>query len=589
MKACARGVMAAFVLAASLTGCASVPSGGRVITGRPAEPAEQVDDPYVRLIPVSPRPEWDPAQLVAGFLAASASFDDGHKVARRYLTGTAGGWNPGARPPVLVFADRPRLEITEQNATRATVRASGDRLGSIGADGQYISDPKPVDVTFAVTRAAAGDPWRIGGLPPEARGGLILTKSDVDRAYRTVNLYFFAPDGGTLVPNGIFLPLVNRRDLPGQLVRALLDGQTSWLGSAVESAFPSGTRLRDVHVEDDTAVVDLSPQARSGDVERMSAQLSWTLRQLSEISRWKLEIGGDTVASRGYGAVQPVRAWDGNAPDGPALPDQPAYVLGSSGRLSRLTGDQPQPVLPVGGPLVRPTVAPDYRQVAGLSPSGDRILLRDLVSGTTFRTVLSRHSAGTHFTAPAFDRDGALWTVETKKDHSWLWVVPRGGPAFRVTDWGLADREVKAFRLARDGVRAAVVVTVDGHAQVQLGRIVRDRSSGLEAGAFLPVSSELVDAIDLSWRDYATLAVLGRKGNDTRVLPYLIPVNGGGISSLGVGALGNPTSIAAAPGAPVLIGTKDGGPGRVCRQRAPRDTISEWTCPVPGSDPTYAR
>ncbi|WP_033322009.1 LpqB family beta-propeller domain-containing protein [Actinomadura atramentaria] len=586
---CTRGVVAAVLLAVALTGCASVPSGGRVVTGRPAEPAEQVDDPYVRLIPVSPRPEWSPTQLVAGFLAASASFDDGHKVAREYLTGAASSWNPGPRPPVAVFADRPRLEIVAQTATQATVKASGSRLGSIGADGQYTADPKAAEVTFDVVKTAQG-PWRIAGLPGDPNNGLILTKSDVDRAFRTVNLYFFAPDGGTLVPNGIFLPLVNRQNLPGQLVRALLAGPTSWLGPAVDSAFPRGTRLRGLRIEDDTAVVDLSVEARSGDVDRMSAQLSWTLRQLSEITRWKLEIAGDTATPHRYGSVQPVRAWDGNAPDGPAVPDQPAYVLGSSGRLSRLAGDQPQPVLPQAAQVVRPAVSGDYKEVAGLSPAGDRVLLRDLAGNSGFRTVLKRHGAGTRFTAPSFDRSGALWTVETGKERSWLWVRPRGGPAFRVSDWGLSGREVVAFRLARDGVRAAVIVKADGRAQLRLGRIVRDQgSSGLEAGAFLAVSSELVDAIDLAWRDYGTLAVLGRKGNDTRVLPYLIPVGGGAISSLGVGALGVPKTIAAAPGAPVLIGTKDEGPGQVCRQRAPHDLISEWICPVPGSDPMYPR
>jgi 5-methylcytosine-specific restriction endonuclease McrA len=33
---------------------------------------------------------------------------------------------------------------------------------------------------------------RVTRLPPEAQSGLLLTKSDVDRAFRTVNLFFFA-------------------------------------------------------------------------------------------------------------------------------------------------------------------------------------------------------------------------------------------------------------------------------------------------------------------------------------------------------------------------------------------------------------
>ena len=34
--------------------CASVPTGGRVTAGKPAERAEPFDDPYVRMVPVRP-------------------------------------------------------------------------------------------------------------------------------------------------------------------------------------------------------------------------------------------------------------------------------------------------------------------------------------------------------------------------------------------------------------------------------------------------------------------------------------------------------------------------------------------------------
>ncbi|MDI5982913.1 GerMN domain-containing protein, partial [Amycolatopsis magusensis] len=148
--------------------------------------------------------------------------------------------------------------------------------------------------------------WRIAGLPGDDKAGLLLTKDDVERAMRTVNLYFFAPDRRTLVPNGVFLPVVNRQTLPTQLVQALLTGPTSWLNGAVDTAFPEGTRLRrSVQIDKDVATVDLTGQARGGDVERMSAQLSWTMRQLSEIKSWRLSIEGRTVAPDGTGATQP--------------------------------------------------------------------------------------------------------------------------------------------------------------------------------------------------------------------------------------------------------------------------------------------
>ncbi|MBW8484570.1 LpqB family beta-propeller domain-containing protein [Actinomadura parmotrematis] len=579
---------AALALGLGGAGCATVPSGGRVVTGHAGGQAEQADDPYVRLIPAHPRADWKPDQLVAGFLAASGSFDDDHRVAREYLTGSSTAWNPGARPAVTVVDAWQAPQAEQTGASTATVQVRGKRLGRIGPDGQYIADPEDISEEFQLTRGSNG--WRISGLPDDARGGLLLTKSDVDRSFRTMNLYYFAPERATLVPNGIFLPLVNRRDLPSQLVQALLAGPSSWLGTAVKNDFPEGTRLRRLTLDNDTATVDLSGQARRGDVDRMSAQLAWTLRQLSEIKQWKLQIDGDTVAPEATGEVQPVRAWQGNAPDGPDAPStRTGYVIDAAGALSRLAGDRPQQVALVSRRLVRPAVSSDAQEFAGLSPDGRTVLTGALTNGgaTALRTLLTAH-AGTRFTAPGYDRDGTLWTVETSADKSWLWTRPRGKPAVRVQEWGLSGREVTAFRVARDGVRAAAIVKVDGATQIQIGRIVRSADgTPAEAGSFLPVSAELAATIDLAWRDYGTLAVLGRRQGDQRVLPFLVPVSGSAVSSIGVGALGDPTTITAAPGQSVLVGIEQNGTRQVCRQSSPSEQISEWVCAIPGTDPAY--
>ncbi|MQY07108.1 LpqB family beta-propeller domain-containing protein [Actinomadura macrotermitis] len=584
-------VPAALATAAVLalgTGCANVPSGGRVVAGHAADRVEQADDPYVRLIPAHPRPDWSPAQVVAGFLAASGGFDDGHKVAREYLSAGSASWNPGPRPAVTVFQNWQPPQVVQQNGDSASVQVAGDRLGRIGGDGQYSADPDTAVETFQLTRSPQGV-WRITGLPDDARSGLLLTKADVDRAFRTVNLYYFAPGRPTLVPNGVFLPLVTRHDLPDQLVRALLTGPSSWLGPAVKSEFPEGTRLRGrVALDKDTATVDLSKEARGGDPDRMSAQLSWTLRQLSEIKRWKLQIEGVTVEPRPTGPLQPVRSWPQNAPDGPeaeAGQAQPAYVIGAAGSLARLAGDQPQPAGLPPNRLVRPAVSGDHQEIAGLSRGGDQVLAGALANGTAeVHTLLTRRDRRTRFTAPGFDRDGTLWTVETSQNRSWLWMRQRGRPPVRVQTWGLGGREVSAFRVARDGVRAAAIVKIDARYQVQLGRIVRGPAGPTEAGSFLPVSSELTESVDLAWRDFGTLAVLGSKNNDKSVLPYLVPVSGAAVSALGAGALGVPKTITAAPNQSVLVGTQA---GTVCRQTNPNDQISEWLCSVQGSDPTY--
>ncbi|MES9543081.1 LpqB family beta-propeller domain-containing protein [Actinomadura sp. NPDC000600] len=582
-------VVAVLVLGGA--GCANVPSGGQVVSGRPPERAERVDDPYVRLIPVKPRPEWGPDQIVSGFLAASASFDDGHRVAKQYLSGQT-SWNPGLRPFVTVLASRiTDPHVIKSSGDQATVRVTGEELGTITADGQYTASPKALDATFQLAKTPQGV-WRITGLPGDDKAGLLLTKDDVERAMRTVNLYFFAPDRRTLVPNGVFLPVVNRQTLPTQLVQALLAGPTSWLNGAVDTAFPEGTRLRrGVQIDKDVATVDLTGQARGGDVERMSAQLAWTMRQLSEIKSWRLSIEGKTVAPDDMDATQPVNAWEGNSPDGQVPGEgvrQNAYVVGPSGFLGTLESDRAQPVVTgAAGRLSRPAVAPDHQEFAGLSADQSQVLVAGPVTGQPVPRLLLTARPGAHFTPPTWSHDGALWIVETKKNESSLWVRRRGQPPVRAAHWGLGGREVLAFRVARDGVRAAVIARIDGRPQVQLGRIVRAPDGALDVGSFLPVSSELQDAVDLAWRDYGTLAVLGRAKRDSQTLPFLMPISGSAITSLGVGSLGEPRTIAAAPGAPILIGTRSSGKDQVCRQRSPSNSYSAWMCPTPAKDPSY--
>ncbi|WP_232382903.1 LpqB family beta-propeller domain-containing protein [Actinomadura violacea] len=586
-------VAVAVVLVLCMAGCANVPTGGQVVTGKPAEKAERVDDPYVRLIPVGPQPDWTPTQIVSGFLTASSSFDDGHAVAKEYLS-TPNGWEPGLRPYVDVLSSRtvdPHVDQTSAN--QATVHVTGDQLGTIDSDGQYTAAPKSFEADFQLAKTQQGV-WRITDLPGNDKAGLFLTKDDVERAMRTVNLYFFAPDQHTLVPNGVFLPVVDRETLPTQLVQALLSGPTSWLNGAVQSAFPKGTRLRGgtVRIDKDLAIVDLTQEARGGNVERMSAQLSWTLRQLSEIKRWRLQINGETITPDGSDATQSVHAWDGNSPDGQD-PDeqvrQTAYVAGTAGFIGTLQGDRAQPVVTgAAGRLSHPAVSPNYQELAGLSHDGAKLFTAAPVAGNpAVRVLLTAHTGGS-FTAPSWSRDGSLWTVESTKKASWLWVRRPGKAPVKAGHWGLGGRQVLAFHVARDGVRAAVIVSIDGRPEVQIGRIATAPDGSLDVGSFLPVSSELQNAVDLAWRDYDTLAVLGRAKRDSQTLPYLMPVSGSAITSLGVGALGEPRTIAAAPGSPVLIGTTSSGKDQVCRQRPPVTSYSPWICPTPARDPSYA-
>jgi hypothetical protein len=598
MRAMPRGARRApthLILVAALVcaGCATVPTGGRVVTGRPAQRAEPIDDPYVRMIPVPPGKGWVPEQIVRGFLTASANFDDQHKVARQYLTSGV-VWQPDPRPVVTVYDKQPDyLATIKSDEPTAMVGVRGSQLGTIGSDGQYKADARPLDQTFRLAKNAQGQ-WRISELPDRLANSLLLSTRAVARAFRTRNLYFFAPDAKVLVPNPVFLPLVNRRDLPAQIVVAELNGPTAWLSHAVTTWFPTGTRLLGgVDVTDGVATVNLSREAWKGNQKGMSAQLMWALKQLSEVKRMRLQIDGKTVNPGLPDPVQSPRDWAKNDPDATTEDaPQPVYLRDPSGHLQELVYGKASKVDSLAHVrLFEPAISLDLRQVAGLTEHHDGVLMGNLATGASVQKILSADQAGGKFTQPSWDRVGNLWMVETTNDHSWLWIKEPGKPLVRVDRWDLSGSKVLALRIARDGVRVAAIVQAGKHAQIHLGRIAGYGSGKLTADNFLPISSD-VDAIDLAWANADELAVLGRTDQAGQALPYTVPVSGGTNRPIGTGTQGNMRTITAAPNSPVLVSGsvtgKDSTADQVCRLHDPEDRLfSQWECPVAGTDPAY--
>lgn len=589
-------VVVALCLVGSVAGCVNVPTGGRVASGRAAERAGPVDDPYVRIIPVPPGRDWPPALIVQGFLTASAAFDDGHAVAKMYLAPKV-DWEPDPSPSVTVYEGSLTAAPpvgSGPDGTGARIEVSGRQLGSIGQDGQYQAVSGTINEAFQLGRDAHGQ-WRITGLPDALHTGMLLGQRDVDRAFRTLNLYFFVPDGTVLVPNPIFLPLINRRELPSQLVRAVLSGPTSWLGRAVRTEFPPGTKLLGdrVDVTDGVATVNLSKQAESGSRSGMSAQLMWTLRQLPEVTRMRLQIDGETVSPPGLGATQTAHDWRNNDADvSPRLDRafQPVYLRAEDGQFQELHGDRPDPVgRPGAVRLYSPAESLDERLSAGLNESRDTVLAGD-ISGTAPTRVLAAPDRRGQFIRPSWDRLGALWMVENHAGGSRLWVKEQGRAPVEIRNWELRGRTVRALRVARDGVRVAAIVDMAGQKQIRMGRVLRGPTGVLSVSQFLPISSEIVDAQDLAWRNADTLAVLGTTQRQPQMVAYQVPVSGGQIRAVGTGG-GDMISIAALPHSPVLVGMRVPEKGKkvakICRQRDDSDPISEWNCFVHGHDPVY--
>lgn len=580
----ATAVVLVLLLAVSMFGsaCATVPSSGPVYEGDPVAAEDSGISP-VRPLPPPPLDGEGPVDIVRGFLEASASFEGGHQVARLHLDpAVASRWNPAAGVVVYDPTDpnEPLVESAAESENSRIVALDARRVATIDEQGSY-SPARPnasLRAEFRL-RKVAGE-WRISDLQDR----LLLTRADLSSSFRPVNLSFLDPDREIVVPDRVYLPLRGPR-LATVMVQALLHGPTDWLGPAVRTAFPPGTRLASTQVDVDRqgiATVNLTSHARvAGGRGRqdMAAQLVWTLRQLPEISGVRVTVDGAALEIPGASFVQSRSAWHSHDPS--ALPDRATGYLLRRNRLFALEGGglvpaQEQPT-ERASPLRSPAVSLDGRRLAALSPSADALRVGSLGPGEPLATLLR----GQDFTTPTWDRLGNVWTAgRPQGSRTQVWVVGRSGTPRRV-EIALGDADVLALRVARDGTRVALVTTSGGVDHLLVGRVVRGAS--LRVDALHDITGLLTEVRDVAWAEPDRLAVLGR-GLQRQMQVWAVDVDGSGITSRGSVPGAVMLSVAAAPATvgarPLLVGTDHG----VVYQNA---AGTSWQRVSDGQDPTY--
>ena len=171
---------------------------------------------------------------------------------------------------------------------------------------------------------------RIDELPD----GLVLSQTDVNRAFRSYSLYFFKPSFEILVPDSRMIPVVGP-GLATTLVRRLLEGPNEWLRPAVRTGFPDGVDLNidAVLVDAGVAQVDLDASAQLADDasrQALSQQLVWTLKQLPDVQAVNLTAAGQPLCVPGVANPQSRDAGPSVDPSGLDA-DAAAYVASTIG------------------------------------------------------------------------------------------------------------------------------------------------------------------------------------------------------------------------------------------------------------------
>jgi hypothetical protein len=572
-------VVVLLALALALSACATIPTSGPVHQGR--DLAQEPDPQLPRSLGRAPEPGDGPEATVRGFLQSGVDFLDDHKYAREYLAPAVRfRWNPGKGTSIY---DRSQGLSVVVEPGSASALVTSTEVARIDQDGRYHRVPQQtVQRRFGLVRL--GGRWRINGL----QGGLLLSSSDVNTAYRQLNLYFLAPTSHTVVPDPVLLP-----DVPGlttKLMIRLLQGPTQSLRGAVQTAFPLGTGLEvaSVPVRGGLATVRLDATALRGDADArvgMSAQIVWTLRQLLDIERIRILGAGDDLVTSGVPREQPRSAWASFGPD--VLGSNASLYAVRDGRVGQISGSRFTPVPGAAGTvrtnpdrtLRRPAVSLDGTRIAVTNAKATQLWVGQLATGAPLEPVTLE--PGEIVSASSWDSSGDLWFIDRSSNQLQIYSKDLAHLT-TVSTPKISAGPLQIVRVAREGTRIALAAGIGAASRFFLGSIVRGPNGGVEAIAGVhEVLPDVEGVRDIAWIDADTLVVVGNHANQA---PIALRTDTDGLEV--DDAIDPLRGIAAMTGAPTdsklpLVASTDAG------QLQQWDPSLGWQPLGPGRDPVY--
>lgn len=529
--------LGALTAALAAAGCVSMPTGGPTRSYPVTEGTDAQGQQYVQIVPPPPGAGWSPADVVQGFLTASASYANHSAVAREYLTPQADAlWGPPSS--AIVYKDGPSIlgQATPAPGAKGTVtvQVTGNEQAFLEGYGSYsvplASSPDESSGAHQTFRLVKQDgQWRISSAPQK----LLLTSNSFQNDYQLRDLYFFDPGHKYLVPDPVYVPLgAQPSDLMSGLVSDLITPPADWLSGATKTALPPGTKISSVTLDGVTAVVDLAGTIAKASDTTMGLVSSQLLATLSGA----LQSGsGQTVQS----VEVEVNGKPWSPPDSPGNPVQslsqstasPAtgsapvfYYVDSQGYLvsRKQAAAKPVRILHIGT---------GFSQIA-VSPDGSR--LAALRGGILYASYLGDPlvQLGRGYVSVSWDAGNNLWASQgTQIVVFHAASDPRRRPVGQqvvVAVSNLANSNISGpftqLRVAPDGVRVALV-TGAGSTELTFGAI-----SGLH-GPSPQITLSQVDATPLDATTFTGLTWYGSDNVITLANPGPVateyPVSGG--------------------------------------------------------------
>ncbi|MGH8776659.1 MAG: LpqB family beta-propeller domain-containing protein [Jiangellaceae bacterium] len=557
-------------LVAGLAGCAGIPTSGDVVEGEPIAEAER--PPYVGFDQADPPDAGDsPEGIVAGFVAAMASYEPDYPTARLFLAPDAGAaWQPSAR--TTIYARDPVVTPGTDGRVQLTLAV----LGTVSPQDGFVRERPDTTRDFALRLDQVNGEWRIANPP----AGIIVSDLDFDSEFQAFDLYFFDPAFDVLVPEPVHVPIRSSGSTTTLLAEALLRGPSQWLAPAVRTAFPAETALavRGVRVESGRAIVELTEQAADGtsdvEAERMEAQLVWTLTQIPGVRQVTVSSGGDPLRAGGPTAasVDTSRDYDPES----LLRRRVLYAIAATG-VVRLEGDGAARVPGLLGSAVGATdlaVNPLADEAAVVAANGRELSWASYTSEANLTPLTS----GTDLDVLSWDRTGLVWVTDRTDAGTTLLVCEPGEAGSEpapVATPDLRGRPIDDLAVSLDGTRVAVVS--DG--RVLVGLILRDPlvPMSVRVAGLRPVPLEAGSVTAVAWSGSTQLAVLVDE-LDADTGAYRIDLTDWALTATGPLPEGGVT-LAAAPREDLAVGTAD---GLVLRQRT-----GSWNLAGQAARPVY--
>jgi Lipoprotein LpqB beta-propeller domain/Sporulation and spore germination len=532
-----RRVAGALVALTLVTGCANIPTSGEVVEGDAVPEQLPVS---VGFEPDSPEPGASETGIVQGFLEAMASYQPGYSTAKEFLTPDArSGWNPG--DAMTIYSANPDVTQTGDGAVRLTLTVAAVITPEAGYERRAPATTTKIDLILQTV----DEEWRIAN-PPQ---GLLVFEGDFEAEFREYNLYYFAPDFESLVPDPVYVP--TQGNVAFLLAEALVRGPSGWLAPAVHTAFPVNTTVElPVTVEAGRAQVDLSADVAEGTSEQqreqMTAQLAWTLEQVDGIQQVVVRADGLplTDAEATAGPAESFGEFDPNRLRGGDL-----YAITDAGVVA---GDRLAPVPGALGDLPglrRVAVEPRAGRAAVVDSTGKQLLWAPL-DGSAEPTPLA---AGADLGAVSWDRTGLVWAVDHVGGGSTIMVVAPGsdGVPVEMPD-ALSGRNIADLAVSPDGSRIALAVEGD----VLVGIVLRDAevsSASIEGLRRVQLGDRTVTRVD--WSRLTELAVLVHEPGQAAE-PYRVGLGGSDLSP--AGPVQGAVDLAAAPSQGLALSTEEG-------------------------------